>query len=123
MLHTGAPSALNRFRVSSTLLPLVVVPTVASSARLLQGHKLLARAAFLESLLALVPPQLLVLLEAGRVLLLYRSPHALAPLLPVELRHLSQDREATGLTFSLTQARVAFQCQCEDQSMSPCFRT
>ena len=59
------------FNVAATrvLLRRVVVPTVASSAKLLQGHGLLAQAAFLESLLASVPPQLPVLPEAGWVLL------------------------------------------------------
>ena len=59
------------FNVAATgvLLGQVVVPTVASSARLLQSQASRSTA-FLESLLASVPPQLPVLLEAGRVPLL-----------------------------------------------------
>ena len=83
-------ACLQRYCHSRVLLHRGVVPTIASSARLLQGHGLFARAAFLESLLASVPPQLLVLPERGWVLLLCEFPHLPAPLPHVEQGHLSQ---------------------------------
>ena len=58
-------SCLQRCCCSRVLPRRAVVPTASSSARMLRGRGLLARAACLESLLASVPPQLPALLERG----------------------------------------------------------
>ena len=88
-------------------------------------RELLARAAFFESLKALLPPQLPVLAEGGLG----------ASALPISSSTGATtacgggsfvsflDREAKSLAFHLAQARVALPCRFQDQPMSSGLRT
>ena len=95
-----------------------VVPTVASSARLLQGRGLLARAT--HALRLFWPRCRRSFLCCWSGVGLFCSAH-----LSIYRRHRCMWSWITcpRSCLSLARARVALRCQCEDQSMRHCFRT